>query len=197
MVPFALFHVSLLLRGGGDGSGLHVAGFPLQLGTWTGHDLAIDEQTYELLETRDVMLREYRREDMPSVQLCLVFSAGNRKVAHPPEVCYRGGGWNIEAKRRTTGPGPFEVAELVITKGDVREVVHYWYEVGAKRTPSYLSQQIHMVLRQVIGRGGNTALVRLSTQIVGDGLGGARSRLVDFGRITAPAISDSLTRDKG
>ncbi|MBU3933312.1 MAG: EpsI family protein, partial [Candidatus Omnitrophica bacterium] len=65
---------------------------PLELGEWQGKDISISERTYEILETKDVLIREYTGARGEKVVLVIVYSGVNRGSFHPPEICYLGGG---------------------------------------------------------------------------------------------------------
>ena len=65
---------------------------PLQVGEWSGRDIKIDKRTIEILETEDVMMREYTNRKGESVYLTIVYSGAKRGAFHPPEVCYTGDG---------------------------------------------------------------------------------------------------------
>ena len=75
---------------------------PLFLDGWIGKDFEVDGRTLELLETDDVLLREYMKVESSPVQLCVVYASNNRKVAHPPEICYMGGG--VVSRREKSCP---------------------------------------------------------------------------------------------
>jgi hypothetical protein len=53
-----------------------------------GKDVPVDEKTYEILETRNVLSRIYENPKGEQIHLLLVGSRKDRRVAHPPEVCY-------------------------------------------------------------------------------------------------------------
>ena len=78
---------------------LYAKQLPLSVDDWVGRDIDVDEQTLRILETEDVVMRDYTKEGSPHVQMCIVYASNNRKVAHPPEVCYKGGGWSLEEKK--------------------------------------------------------------------------------------------------
>src|SRR5207244_33812 len=65
---------------------------PARLGAWQGTDLPIDARVHDLLETDDVLLRRYRSA-ADLVDVLVVHAADSRKVAHPPEICFAGGGF--------------------------------------------------------------------------------------------------------
>ena len=60
-----------------------VSKFPMQIGGWSGKDLTVEENAYAILETRNLILREYTKGN-DKVYLYIIYSQDNRKVSHPP-----------------------------------------------------------------------------------------------------------------
>ena len=74
--------------------------FPAEIGEWRGEDAPVDERTYEILETRNVLSRNYKNPDGGVVHLLMVGSFKDRRVAHPPEVCYMSSNFVIVDERQ-------------------------------------------------------------------------------------------------
>ncbi|MCB1195895.1 hypothetical protein KDK77_06900, partial [bacterium] len=70
--------------------GKHFAqNIPKTIDGMNSREIIMDQHTLDILETEDVLFREYRRhgEFENPLYLCIIFSENNRKVAHPPELC--------------------------------------------------------------------------------------------------------------
>ena len=158
--------------------------FPVQVGPWEGSDRKLSERQYGLLETREVLFRDWRHQDGgPPVNACVAVAGGNRKAAHPPHVCYRGQGWKIlsrsDRQEHLCGrEHSFE--ELSIAKGGRAQLVWSWYRVGEEETASYMRQQWLGVLADLKDDGTPSALLRFSTPIEALGEEAARHRLRHF-----------------
>ena len=144
----------------------HVSRIPYELGPWRGKDIPLDERTYEILETREVLCREYRVADpaVPAVDLVVVFAQANRKASHPPEVCYIGSGAHVNRKSIE----PLQVSpanRLLVSHGRTQTVVLYWYLVGPRLTTSYYGQQAGILWAQLTGRPAQGAMIRCSTPV--------------------------------
>src|SRR3990167_4372450 len=63
-----------------------VADFPKEIGEWKGTDLPIEENVYQILETRNLFIRDYKNAKGDSVYLYIVYSEGNPKINHPPAI---------------------------------------------------------------------------------------------------------------
>ncbi|MCK4533150.1 EpsI family protein [bacterium] len=145
---------------------------PFIINDWKSKDIPMAERTYEILETKDVLFREYSKGIGHSVYLCIVYSKDNRKVSHPPEVCYEGGGSMVLSKSieyiSLLKGGFFKANKLIVQRGNKKEVVIYWYKAGNKDTISYYKQQWYIVLNRIWERNGSSsgALIRFSSPIL-------------------------------
>jgi len=74
---------------------LNIHHFPKVIGEWSSEELPISDDEKALLETDNVFVRRYTNAMKEEVYLFIVYSQNNRKVSHPPEICYTGGGATI------------------------------------------------------------------------------------------------------
>jgi EpsI family protein len=165
---------------------------PMEVDGWIGKDLEVDEQTKIILETDDVLMRGYRRGAEPPVVLAVVFAQENRKVAHPPEVCLRGSGFEMEGKGVSHLRDDFPVMRLVTVRGDDRELYYYWYKSGDLFTENYIKQQLYIAWGHLTRKGASASLIRLSTSVDDRDFEAASQRLKDFGNAILPAIKREL-----
>lgn len=160
---------------------------PYTLADWQGEPIDISERVYEVLETRDVLAREYRQGDGVPVLVSVVGGLNNRNAFHPPELCYVGSAFRIVEKgKATVGPGPAgeptrHVGRMVVEQGSRRSLVFYFFVAGARSTESYLQQQVWLLREEFVNQGGYGYLVRMETPLVDEsGLAGAEQRLTSF-----------------
>ena len=140
---------------------------PVQMGEWMGHDLALDEKTYEILETRNVLSRIYQNSRNESVHLMIVASHKDRRVAHPPEVCYLSSHYSIlnsgkeifQWNGQTVRFNRF-VAQDTKNKAH-QENVMYVYKVGKLFTDNYFSQQLLFSWNRATRQETEVQLIRL------------------------------------
>lgn len=152
--------------------------FPNAIGEWTGEDTKVDERTYEILETRNVLSRTYKNPAGDGVHLLLVGSHKDRRVAHPPEVCYLGSNFTItnEAESKlATEDAPLGIREFTAKSEknpNYQEHVLYLYKVGDRFTTNYYAQQIQFALDRLSQKDSRVLLIRLA--------GSSRDRLLEF-----------------
>lgn len=141
---------------------------PFASGDWAGKDIPVDDLTYQILETKNVLSRLYENQNGEVIHLLLVSSAKDRRVAHPPEVCYISSHYDVvhskESVFRIDG-SPVPV-KLFVAQDQLdpqhREQVLYLYQVGKRLTTNYYAQQLRFALDRVSRRESRVLLIRLS-----------------------------------
>ncbi len=175
-----------------------ITGFPQTVDGWQGTDRTLTERQYQLLETRDVLFREFRKGSQ-EVLLCVSVAGRDRKSAHPPAVCYRGQGWEVMSERdhaRVPAQAPPVVQELRIQKGDRDLLVYAWYRVGDQITTSYVRQQWWGFLADLGEEVRRSSLIRVSTPVADGDVEAARRTLDEFLGLTVEEIEGRLARSK-
>ena len=171
---------------------------PILINGWSGEDIKVDTRTLEILETDDVLMRDYKKEGNPFIQLCIIYASNNRKVSHPPEVCYKGSGWSLEEKI----PVVFSIKsdefpelranKLILEKGDQKQLVLYWYKCNSDYATNYYKQQINVVKSEIITGKSTSGLIRISTPIVNNDEDVAMMRVQRFSLNMLPLITKYL-----
>ncbi len=157
---------------------------PMRVGRWQGQTIEQSPETRELTErilmTSDIVMRRYQRSADTVVDLAVVHSESDRRVAHPPEHCYTAAGdelletgrETLEVDGRTYNLQRLVLMSRFMTGSDPDQgglfVVLYWYRAGGLNTPSFLRQQVHVMLtglNPLQPRGMRVALIRLSMPI--------------------------------
>src|SRR3990172_441003 len=141
--------------------------FPKSIGPWNSEEMTITDMEYAILETRNAFSRKYRTPAGQEVALFIVYSQNNRKVSHPPEVCYIGGGISVINKESVTIPGPqpdsdIAANKLLLEKGTSSYIAYYWFKVGDSFTPNYWKQQTLIAVKTLLGKPSSSALIRVS-----------------------------------
>lgn len=141
--------------------------FPNTIGQWTATELPITDTEYAILETRNAFVRQYKHPDGREVLLFIVYSQNNRKVSHPPEICYTGSGATILNRKRVSmnvasQSLPLQANQLTVELGDTSQLSYYWFKVGDTFTPDYWRQQFLIAIKSLIGKPASSALIRVS-----------------------------------
>ena len=171
---------------------------PIFINGWSGEDIKVDDRTLEILETNDVLMRDYKKEGNPFIQLCIIYASNNRKVSHPPEVCYKGSGWSLEEKIlvvfsiKSDEFPELRANKLILEKGDQKQLVLYWYKCNSDYATNYYKQQINVVKSEIITGKSTSGLIRISTPIVNNDEGVAMMRVQRFSLNMLPLITKYL-----
>ncbi len=144
IVACALLLISLplsILFGGRDDvtpDRLRFANFPLQVESWKGVEVGMEQQFINRLKFDDYIIGNYTQKgDRLPVNLYVAYYASQRKGAsvHSPKSCMPGDGWRIGdfdqrqiGSHITTKGEPLMVNRTVISKGDSRQLVYYWFQ---------------------------------------------------------------------
>lgn len=170
-------------------SKIKVSDFPLKVGDWQGKDLTIAEQDYAILETRNLFVREYKNKKGDVVFLYLIYSEDNRKVSHPPEVCFLGSGMTITEKSPIKIVDSINAVKILVEKKNVREMVVYWFKAGKLYTDNYLKQQIKIVADRMLAKRTAGALIRVSAVIKDDDEKEAIRSISEFSAVMVPLLA--------
>ena len=172
---------------------IHV--FPKTIGEWDSEELLITEKEYAILETRNAFVRNYLTKSGKEVLLYIIYSENNRKVSHPPEVCYTGGGVSIlEKNSRSVGSedGQFDVVQMHMQDGPHEQFVYYWFKVGDSFTPSYWQQQMLIAWKTLIGKPSSSAMIRVSTFVENGKRNEAIAKVEEFIQVIQPHLPKYL-----
>jgi hypothetical protein len=103
---------------------------PLTVGDWQGQALPADEEQRVQAEAAGCLYRRYQnRQTGTVVSILLVCGRPGPVSVHPPEVCFRGAGYEPTAApaRVAVSPATFWAAEFVKRDGGVaRRLRAYW-----------------------------------------------------------------------
>jgi len=175
---------------------VNIHGFPAQFGGWSSTEIKISENDYAILETRNAFSRMYKSAAGDTIYLFVVYSQNNRKVSHPPEICYTGGGATILSKslRAVTANGQDGIVanRLDVEQGPDQQVMYYWFKVGSSFTPNYWQQQMLIAFKTLLGQKSSSALIRMAVVVQGEDIARADSAAQDFARRIVPALKQYL-----
>jgi EpsI family protein len=144
--------------------------FPKTLAGWTAEELPISNDDYADLETRNAFIRKYKGPAGENIYLFIVYSQNNRKVSHPPEICYTGSGATIVSNvSAAVQINPFLPAiranRLLVEQKGTQQILYYWFKVGNTFTSNYLEQQILIAWKTFLGQPASSALIRISADV--------------------------------
>ena len=144
---------------------IRVEKFPKVAGEWQGTDIPLDKRSYELLETTNLIMREYKNTKGNVVYLYIIYSGDNRKALHPPEICYSGGGATMLDKSVIPITKSITANRFTVENKNSRHLVVYWFKSNDAYTDSYLKQQLKTVVGRMLGKKASGAMIRVSAEV--------------------------------
>ncbi len=113
-----------------------LAEFPAVVGNWRMVRVGVIEQEdKDVLRADDYLTRQYAASSGKSANLFVAYFQSQRagQTPHSPKNCLPGSGWTWSVadtiRVEITGRAqPIEINRYVVTKGDDRAVVLYWYQ---------------------------------------------------------------------
>lgn len=147
--------------------------FPKEINGWVSEEIPISDVEYAILETHNAFVRRYTNPQGKEVYMFTVYSQKNRKVSHPPEVCYTGSGIRVSSNVIDTihvpeGNITIKAHKLGLEQRNFKQIAYYWFKVGKSFTPSYFKQQLMILTKNFVGRPESSALIRVSATVLTD-----------------------------
>jgi EpsI family protein len=184
-------------------SRLPLKSFPLQLDAWNGTDVPMEKDVLDVLGPGDFLLRIYQNQakQEPYVDLFIAYFRSQRAgdTIHSPKNCLPGAGWTpIESTHITLSlPGhrPFPASRYVISKGDARQLVLYWYWAHDRGVASEYWAKFYLVADSMRMNRSDGALVRITTAMYpGESTSAAQLRVLPFTGNVVPLLNSYIPR---
>jgi exosortase D (VPLPA-CTERM-specific) len=144
--------------------------FPLKIGEWQGRSSRLDPLIERSLNADDYVLADYSKPDgSQNVYLFVAYYSSQRgsSYIHSPQVCIPGGGWEVSNWSQVSiSPGksggqPFAVNRAIVDKGELRQLVYYWFDQRGRRLTNDYHSKIDTMWSGVVSGRTDGALVRL------------------------------------
>ncbi len=176
VVSVLLLATVLLVRGRAYVENIPVsadpATFPREIGAWHGRDLAIEESVLESLGPGKFLSRLYTQPQLPPVDLFVAYFPSQRAgdTIHSPKHCLPGAGWTFTESgtarlHPVDGAPPITVGRYLLSNGDARLVVLYWYQAHGRAVVSEYWAKYYLVADAIRLNRTDGALVRVMTPL--------------------------------
>lgn len=167
-----------------------------EIAGWTSRDFPLEESYYRLLETDDLLMREFTKhdsaEDDTSVYLYLVHSRNKRSAfMHRPELCLQGEGYNLVEKSEIRLLNDSVRAYRMLFSGNGKcLLVYYWYHINGRNFNRYIDLQMMYLGANQLDFSGS--MIRLSRIVNRDNVPAGEAVLRRFVDDAVPAILKHL-----
>jgi EpsI family protein len=198
---FALLH----LRSGNEFSVQRqpLGVFPKRVGQWDSYDATISDDVRRVLGNGDFLSRVYRDQSAKdeAVELFIAYFPTQRfgDTIHSPKNCLPGSGWfPIESSRvllSLLGYSPFLVNRYIVSKGDARQLVIYWYQAHGRTVASEYFAKYYLVVDSVRMNRSDGSMIRLVTPLhSGESVDVAQQRIVALAGNILPLMGNYIPR---
>jgi EpsI family protein len=177
-----------------------LSSMPQHFGSWTSQDVPLTEDTLAVLGKGDFLNRVYSFQPseaapQPPVSLFIGYFASQRtgQTMHSPQNCLPGAGWTFDSQKYTEiqdiNGKSYKVGEYVISNGDIKQFVIYWYQAHGRSIPNEYIAKGYMVADAIRKNRTDGALVRVITQVLpSEPFEAARARVLQFTQQMAPNL---------
>jgi EpsI family protein len=133
----------------------------------------MDPKLWERVGGQDYFIINYAQERQKPLNLYVVYYESQRKggdFVHSPRLCLPGEGWFIEknhvrtldaASAKNAGNRNLELNELVIQRGNDRNLVYFWYQGRGRNFTNEFAAKFYMVWDGLWRRRTDGAMVRM------------------------------------
>lgn len=173
-----------------------LSGFPMEIGSWHGHQLPVGREVFEVLKSDDYLNAEFFDQVQGTVSLWIDYYKSQQTSLgiHSPFACLQGaGGTILDARKINIAPG-LPVNALVMDNAGRKMLVYYWFlQRGRWMTSEYWGKFL-MGYDRFFRRRADGCLIRLITPVNQD-VESARERLSSFARLLIPILPQYIEAD--
>lgn len=165
---------------------LPLAGVPRTLGSWQFlQEGVIDKESMEVLKADDTLVRDYVKGGVQANLYIAGFrSQRTGKAPHSPKNCLPGSGWTpLDDREITIDAGraePIPVNRYVITHGESRSLVYYWYQSRDRAVADEFEAKFWVMADALRYNRTDTALIRVIVPIINKDEAAAERQASDF-----------------
>ena len=177
-----------------------LSAFPLQVGEWTGRDVAIADATRKILGDGEFLHRIYvSSSGITPVDFFLAYFPSQRtgSTIHSPKNCLPGAGWvpvdSIHLPLKKPDGQTIVVNRYVIAKVTDRQLVLYWYQSHGRVVASEYWAKFYMVGDAIRLNRSDGGLVRVMTPLAPEeSVDHGQQRALQFGHLLLPALDEYI-----
>ena len=209
LVIILLTSTAFVLQSRGDADRIPVSQplsqMPDHFDGWTAQDVPLTDDTLAVLGKGDFLNRVYTGQaavpmgnatiKAAPISLFIGYFASQRtgQTMHSPQNCLPGAGWTFDSQRYTSlqdiNGKRYKVGEYVISNGDIKQFVIYWYQAHGRSIPNEYQAKLYMVTDAIRMNRTDGALVRVITQVLpSESLDSAQDRATRFTQQMAPNL---------
>jgi EpsI family protein len=165
-----------------------LAEFPRTIGTWNmSREGVIEQEVLDILKADDLLTRIYvdsKTQRGADLYIAAFRSQRNGKAPHSPKNCLPGNGWlrldSGEIQIDVGAAEPIPVNRQVISQGDSRSVVLYWYQSRDRAVADEFKAKFWVIADAIRYDRTDTAIIRVIVPVTDRDSGAAEQTAVSF-----------------
>jgi EpsI family protein len=175
--------------------------FPVQLGPWhEAQNYPVEQEIRDQLKADDLLNRLYTDpQSRAAADLFVAYFKTQRtgQSPHSPKNCLPGSGWEPEAEGSVDVPvvgqaEPIRINRYVVSHGDEKSVVLYWYQSRRRVIASEWSAKFWLVMDSIRYHRSDTALVRVTVPVLNNDRDAATRIGLSFVETVFPVLKGYL-----
>lgn len=139
------------------------------------HEGAVEPEVQNVLRADETLIRDYvstSGTERASLFIAFFRSQSTGSAPHSPKNCLPGAGWMASSSNivRIEVPGAekaIPVNRYIVSKGETRAVVYYWYQSRARAVASEYWAKLFLVYDSIRHHRSDTSIVRVIVPITG------------------------------
>ncbi|MBI4908842.1 MAG: EpsI family protein [Acidobacteria bacterium] len=148
--------------------------FPKEFGDWKMiQEGTLEKEEMEILKADEVITRYYANSKMQrGGNLFIAYFTTQRagKAPHSPKNCLPGSGWmplvNDKLYVDVEGAPPVEVNRYVVSRGDSKSLVLYWYQTKHRTVASEYMAKVYTVVDAIRYNRSDAAVVKVTLPVM-------------------------------
>ena len=176
-----------------------LSGFPVQVGSWSGVTVPMEQQFKDALDFSDYTIINYKNKNGSIVNFYVAYYESQRKgeSIHSPETCLPGSGWAFKeagiVNIPLAGGSSMQVNRSFMENGDVQQLVYYWFPQRGRVLTNLYQLKLYAFWDALSKQRTDGALVRIITALYpGESRQEAEARLQGFTKEVAPLLDQFL-----
>jgi EpsI family protein len=146
---------------------------PPIVGEWRGRDMPVEERIERILNTNQLLFRDYINGRGKHIFLSVVYYVDNKIGFHSPESCNTGAGsyvvkrdvLDLPLEKSLSNSEVFPVNRLVMRGTKTDKIILYFYVVGNYLTGDYLKFRLHLLKERMAFQRPGCAQIQLHSDV--------------------------------
>ena len=198
LIPFAMFSALIGERQEIAPSRPEFLNFPMQIGSWQGNPLPMEQQYISALRFDDYLLADYVSAGEHSVNLYIAYYSSQKKgqSAHSPQSCIPGGGWEIASQQTIELPlgdsvnSAYPANRILIQKDGQKQLVIYWFKQRERILSNEYLVKMFLFWDALLKGRSDGALIRLAAAVnQGQREEDVERQMTEFARLIQPKLT--------